>query len=580
MRKAELDHCGRHNGHKGIRHHLTRMACAAAVMALGMTLSGYGAETEAELPEKDIVIMVTSDVHCGVEQNFGYVGLKQIQNTFEEDGADTLLVDDGDFSQGEVIGMTTKGEAVIDLMNEVGYDVVIPGNHDFDYGMDQFNQNVEEAEFPFISCNFRKEGKLVLDPWMICEAGGKKIGFVGVTTPTTVITSTPKYFQDENGNYIYDFMERDTTGEELFTAVQNAVDDVRKNGADYVFIMAHLGNEERCAPWTYANLISHISGIDGFFDGHSHDTDEVTMKDKDGKEVFRMAVGTKLNCIGCVRISAEDGSISHDVYSWGNKVSMPELVGIENELTDPIETKMEELKEELGEAIAITPYDLLIDDPTAVDGRGMPIRIVRIAETNLGDLCTDAIRFTTGAEVALSNGGAIRKSIPAGSISYMDVLDVYPFGNQISVIEVTGQQLLDALEWGARMVPTENGCFLQVSGLSYEIHTYVESSCTSDEYGAFTGVSGEYRVRNVKVGDEPLDLKKTYTVACINYILFEHGDGYTMFDGCKVVKKDFMLDNELMSSYLKDNLEGVVPEQYADPYGEGRIVAVEKPEKP
>jgi 2',3'-cyclic-nucleotide 2'-phosphodiesterase (5'-nucleotidase family) len=304
------------------------------------------------------------------------------------------------------------------------------------------------------------------------------------------------------------------------------------------------------------------------------------MKDKDGKEVFRMAVGTKLNCIGCVRISAEDGSISHDVYSWGNKVSMPELVGIENELTDPIETKMEELKEELGEAIAITPYDLLIDDPTAVDGRGMPIRIVRIAETNLGDLCTDAIRFTTGAEVALSNGGAIRKSIPAGSISYMDVLDVYPFGNQISVIEVTGQQLLDALEWGARMVPTENGCFLQVSGLSYEIHTYVESSCTSDEYGAFTGVSGEYRVRNVKVGDEPLDLKKTYTVACINYILFEHGDGYTMFDGCKVVKKDFMLDNELMSSYLKDNLEGVVPEQYADPYGEGRIVAVEKPEKP
>ena len=578
MRKAEFDNCGRPGRQKGGRL-LARMACIAAVITFGMTLSGYGAETEGKLPGKDIVIMVTSDVHCGIEQNFGYVGLQQIRNTFEENGAETLLVDDGDFSQGEVIGMTTKGEAIIDLMNELDYDVVIPGNHDFDYGMDQFNQNVEAAEFPFISCNFRKEGKLVFDPWTICEVAGKKIGFVGVTTPTTLITSTPKYFQDGKGNYIYDFMEKDTTGTMLYTAVQNAVDEVRENGADYVFVMAHLGNETRCKPWTYANLISHISGIDGFFDGHSHDTDQVTMKDRAGKEVFRMAVGTKMNCIGCVRISAEDGSISHDLYSWTNKVSMPELAGIKNELTEPIETKLEQLKEELGKTIARTPYDLLIDDPKAVDENGLALRIIRIAETNLGDLCTDSLRFTTGADIALANAGGIRSDIYAGNISYLNVLDVYPFGNQMSVVEVTGQQLLDALEWGSRMVPSEDGCFLQVSGLSFELHTYLDSSCAQDEYGAFTGVSGEYRVKNVKVGDQPLDLKKTYTVACNNYILFEHGDGYTMFDGCEVVKKDFMLDNELLSSYLKDNLEGFVPEQYADPYGEGRIVAVDKPEK-
>ena len=178
----------------------------SAVLAAGMASQSFCSDqTEAEAAH-DIVILVTSDVHCGIDQGFGYAGLEQIRETMEADGDLTLLVDDGDSIQGEVIGTITDGEAIIDMMNEMHYDVAIPGNHEFDYGMDQFLHLTDEADFPYISCNFNKEGELVFDPYVIKEIGGKKIGFVGVTTPRTIVSSTPASFQDDDGNYIYGFM--------------------------------------------------------------------------------------------------------------------------------------------------------------------------------------------------------------------------------------------------------------------------------------------------------------------------------------------------------------------------------------
>ena len=155
---------------------------------------------------------------------------------------------------------------------------------------------------------------------------------------------------------------------------------------------------------------------------------------------------------------------------------------------------------------------------------------------------------------------------------------MHPFGNALCVVEATGQQILDALEWGARNVPGENGGFLQVSGLTYEIHTYIESSCTADENGLFTGVDGEYRVKNVKVAGEDLDLTKTYTVASHNYMLKDGGDGFTMFQGCNLLQDEIKLDNQVLIDYITGTLEGVVGEQYAEPYGEGRIVGVAEAE--
>ena len=508
----------------------------ALLLMLAMLMTGWAFAEEAAEAEgltQDVVVLFTSDVHCGVEQGFGTM---------------------------------TRGQADIELMNAVGYDVAIPGNHEFDYGMDRFLELADKANFPYISCNFNKAGELVFDPYVIKEFDGVKIAFVGVTTPKSLTSSTPRYFQDEDGNFIYGFFQ-DDTGEGVYTAVQKAVDDARAEGAQYVIAMGHVGNEAECQPWTYADIIANTNGIDAFLDGHSHDTDKVVMTNKDGADVVRQACGTKMEGIGWLKISAEDGSVDTGLYTWDNSVSAPELLGITNAMTAEVEAATGELNAKLAEVVATTAVDLTINDPEAVDENGKPVRIIRRAETNLGDLCADAYIDQSGADIAFVNGGGIRVSIPKGDITMNDILKVHPFGNMLTVIEVTGQQVLDALEWGTRAVPGENGGFPQVSGLTYEIHTYLESSCTSNEDGLFTGVAGEYRVKNVMVGGEPLDLEKTYTLASHDYMLLNHGDGYTMFDGCKVLQE---------SDYITGTLGVVIGEEYAEPYGQGRIVAVEE----
>ena len=532
-------------------------------------------ETEEAKGPQDIVILYTSDVHCGMGDNFGYAGLEAIKEHFENAGDKVFLVDDGDAIQGDHVGTLTQGEAIIDLMNKAGYDVAIPGNHEFDYGMDRFLELVDKAEYQYISCNFNKSGELVLDPYVIKEAGDHKIAFVGVTTPKTLTSSTPKYFMDENGEFIYGFFQ-DETGEGVYNAVQKAVDDARGEGADIVVVMGHMGLELDCSPWTYAEVIENTNGIDVFLDGHSHDTEQVVMKNKDGEDVIRSACGTKLAGIGWVRISAEDGSITSGLYSWNNGVPAYELFDIDNDMAKEVAAKNAELGDKLNEVVAVTNVDLTIYDPEAVDAEGHPVRVIRVAETNLGDLCADAYRDQSGADIAFVNGGGIRTSIEKGDITFGDIINVHPFGNMLTVIEVTGQQILDALEWGTRNVPGENGGFPQVSGLTYEIHSYIDSSCTSDENGLFTGVTGEYRVKNVKVGGEDLDLTKTYTLASHDYMLLNKGDGYNMFNDCKVLQESVKLDNQVLIDYITGTLGGQIGEGYEDPYGQGRIVIFEE----
>ena len=547
------------------------------IAAMLFTLNcGVGFADEAAPTERtaDVVILFTSDVHCGIEQGFGYAGLQQIRDYLVAEGNDVILVDDGDNIQGEAVGTMTKGEALIDLMNAIGYEVAIPGNHEFDYGMEQFLALTEKANFPYISCNFNHNGELVFDPYVIRELGGAKIAFVGVTTPETLRSSTPRYFQDENGEFVYGFLQ-DETGEAVYNAVQNAVDAARAEGADYVVVMGHLGNEEECRPWTYADVISNTNGIDVFLDGHSHDTDQVVMKNKDGEEVLRSACGTKLACVGYCRIAA-DGSVSTGLYTWNNPVAAPALLGIENEMSAAVAAATDVLSEKLQEVVASSIVDLTISDPVEVDANGRPIRMVRRAETNLGDLCADAYRFQSGADIAFVNGGGVRVNINAGDITLNDILKVHPFGNAMCVIEVTGQQILDALEWGARSVPSENGGFLQVSGLSYEIHSYIESPCLTDENTMFVGIEGERRVKNVLVAGEPIDPEAIYTLASHNYMLLNHGDGYTMFDGAPLLQDSVKLDNQVLIDYITENLGGVIGEEYEDLTGQGRIVIFEE----
>ncbi|MCR4787997.1 MAG: bifunctional metallophosphatase/5'-nucleotidase [Lachnospiraceae bacterium] len=519
-------------------------------------------------------ILVTSDVHCGIDTGFGYAGLRQIRDNLINEGYETILVDDGDSIQGRPVGTIFKGEKIIELMNDIGYDIAIPGNHEFDYGMERFLELSKMAEFPYISCNFNCKGDLVFDPYIIKEVSGQKIAFVGVTTPDTLRTSTPSYFKDSLGNYIYGFMQ-DSTGEALYAAVQEAVDDARAEGADKVIVMGHLGNEAECEPWTYADVIANTTGIDVLFDGHSHDTDKVVMTDKEGREVTRIAVGTALGSVGYCHITAEGEIDDIDKWNWNNKISAPELLDIRNDMREKVDTTNAELSKELDRVVATTKVDLTISDPVEKDSDGKPIRIIRRQETNLGDLVADAYRDQSGADIAFVNGGGIRTNIEKGDITYGDIISVHPFGNMLCVIEVSGQQILDALEWGSREVPGENGGFIQVSGLTYEIDTSVDNPCSQDENAMFTGISGKRRVKNVKVDGEPIDPSKKYTLAGHDYMLLSNGDGYTMFDGAPLLQDRVKLDNQVLIDYIIDRLNGEIGGEYSEPYGQGRITIEE-----
>ena len=540
------------------------------ILALAMLLGCTAVAEEAAAPAltKDLVILFTSDVHCGIESGWGYAGLAALRDAMAAQNH-VVLVDNGDAIQGEPVGTMTKGEAITDLMNAVGYDIATPGNHEFDYGMERFLELAEKAEFPYISSNFNKEGELVFDPYVIKEFDGVKVAFVGISTPKTLTSSSPAYFKNEEGEFIYGFFQ-DETGEKLYNAVQSAVDAAIAEGASYVVAMGHVGNEAECKPWTYADIIGNTNGIDAFLDGHSHDKEQVIMLNKDGEEVLRSGCGTKLEGIGYLRISAEDGSMECGIHEWDYDFDAPEL--IKNEISEAVENATAALNEKLAEVVASTQVDLVIRDPET------DVRIVRTAETNLGDLCADAYRDQSGADIAIVNGGGVRDTIKAGDITLNDILKVHPFGNAMCVIEITGQKVLDALEYACKDVPNEFGGFLQVSGITFEIHTYIPSSVKMDENKMFVSVDGEYRVKNVMVGGEPLDMDKVYTLASHNYKLKQNGDGNTVFDGCTILQDEVKLDNQVLIDYITTTLGGVVGEDYADPYGQGRIVAV--PEAP
>ena len=526
---------------------------------------------EKEISEAgDIEILFTSDMHCGVNEGFGVVGLQQIREVLERKGVRTLLVDDGDAIQGDIVGTLTKGSAIITLMNDLHYDAAIPGNHEFDYGMETFLELTEQAEFPYISCNFNQDGKLLLDPYIIKEVSGKKIAFIGVTTPKTLTSSSPANFMDETGEIVYSFMQ-DDTGDLLWQTIQKNVDEVREQGVDYVIVMSHIGNEEIVEPFNFQNLIEHTSGIDVVLDGHSHDTDQVVMKNKDGESVYRSACGTKLQAIGYVRIDGKSGAITTGLYSLNSDVTAAELFGLENELSEPVAELQNDLEKTMAREIGKTEYALVANDPEKTESNGAPLRIVRCQETNLGDFAADAIRSETGTDIAFANGGGIRDEISAGTITYADIINVFPFSNQICVSKLSGQQILDALEWGARSVPGQTGAFLHPSGLTYEIHADIPSSISITSDGLFASVDGEYRVKNVMVGDEPLDLSKTYTVAGLDFFMKYHGSGFGMMGPDEVILDEVKMDNQVFMDYITGKLNGVVGEEYANPYGQGRI---------
>lgn len=515
--------------------------------------------------DRDVAIVYTNDIHCGNKDAIEYAYLAAFVDEMESDGNHVLLVDAGDAVQGGPIGTVSKGGYIIEIMNKLGYDVATIGNHEFDYGMDRFFELAKQADFPYISCNFRNIAKEipVFDSYKIFDFSGVKIAFVGICTPKTITSSTPMYFQNDAGEFIYDFCQ-DKDGSFLYETVQASVDAARAEGAQYVIALGHLGIDYSTSPWMSTEVIANTQGIDAFIDGHSHTVMECErVKNQSGEYVLLTQTGTKLAHAGMLLIT-KDGNISTGLV---NVPAEPDA-----EIKSFIEEMQAQYAEQMQQVVAHSDFELTVNQPET----DPPVRIVRNAETNLGDLCADAYRTIGGADVGFINGGGVRVSIAAGDITYQDIINVFPFGNNLCVVEATGAEILQALEMGVRVVPEESGGFLQTSGLTYEVHTYIKSPVVLTEDGLFDRLDGENRVKNVLVGGEPLNLGKKYTVACHDYMLHNGGDGFTMFMDNVFVKEMVMLDNQMLITYMTENLEGTISPEYADPFGQGRIVAVEQ----
>lgn len=517
----------------------------------------------AEQVDKNLVILYTNDVHCMIAgEKLGYAKLAAYKKQLENEGNDVLAVDAGDYVQGAPIGMISKGAYLIDIMNKVPYDVATVGNHEFDYGMDQFNKLIGRAGFPVVCCNLIDEetDTAVLPAYQMFTFTGRKIAFVGVTTPETMTSSNPSSFKDAAGNYKYGFCQ-DETGEALYARVQESVDAAKAEGADYVILLSHLGIGASSSPWMSTEVIANTTGIDAVIDGHSHSVVESEqVKNRDGKNVILTQTGTQFANIGSLTISKAGNlkAVLHETYEEEDEA-------VKSYITD-IEADYEE---EMDRKVGTSEVALVINDPETNE------RIVRNAETNAGDFCADACRFVTGAEIAIVNGGGVRCDVPEGDLTYSDIISLHPFANTVSVVGVSGQQILDALEHGARYLPEENGGFLQVSGMTYEIDMNVPSSVKVDENGLFTGVGGEYRVKNVKIDGKPLDVEKNYVLAGIDYLIKDCGDGFTMFQDAKMINESFILDSEVVVEYITNGLNGHIGKAYADPYGDGRIIELE-----
>lgn len=589
------------------------------VMVLTMALGG---SFTAFAADHDIVVLYTNDVHCGVDDNIGYAGLALYKRQMQQQTPYVTLVDAGDAIQGAPIGTISDGGYIIEIMNKVGYDFAIPGNHEYDYGMDRFMELAGQLACGYTSCNFMnlRTGTTVFAPYRMFTYGDTSVAFVGATTPESFTKSTPAYFQDAGGNYIYGFCE-DDSGQSLYNQIQAAVDSARGAGADYVILVGHLGENGVTDRWSSDNIISHTRGIDAVIDGHSHETVQgKTVKNADGRDIPLTQTGTKLNDIGKLTIRT-DGTITTelvyevpavdtardyvvqkndslsriaarelgdpnrwiDIYNHNlNKLSDPNVLPVGLSIVVPgscvvedgkafdfgtnqlIKRIQDKYNETLGAVIGHTDVELTINNPATGE------RAVRSAETNLGDLAADAYRVMLGADIGLVNGGGVRAAIKAGNITFNDALAVFPFGNMGCVVEVTGQQIKDALEMASRNCPEENGGFLHVSGMTYTIDTSVKSGVKLDDKGNFTGVSGPYRVTDITVNGEPLDLNRTYTVASHNYMLKSGGDGMAMFKGSNVIKDEVMVDVDILAGFIK-RLGGNVGAEYANPAGQGRI---------
>lgn len=497
---------------------------------------------------KTVVILFENDVHCSVQ---GYTKIAGLRDAIvEADTAYVGIVSSGDFLQGGTWGAVSRGGFIVNLMNAVGYDVVTLGNHELDYKTPRLLELADSLNVPVVNVNFTDmKGRPYFDSYVIKNYGGMKIAFVGVLTLQALYSESYGFF-DESTHRVANL------DNDVYSLVQSAVDDARQAGANFVILLSHVGElDEASTQINSINLVQNTSGIDVVLDGHSHSTVPTQYyPNAVGKNVLLTQTGANFKNIGKLEIHA-DGKVSaqllptKDVAYTSSKVD-----AVYDSINDGILNLIGQVVAHMTFALEDVPISAMV----ATDS---------IAQSNLSDLLSDAYRRVAGAQIGFVNYGSIRAGLNAGDITYGDVVAVSPFGNDLCLLEVTGQQILDVLEITSDLNPAESGMFAQVSGLKFTIDSHVKNGYTLDSTTYAVTVVGERRVQNVQVQNadgsfSDIEAGKTYTVAVSSYVAYA-GDEMMGFRGAKILVDKIMVDSDALLFYVRDTLGGTIPEKYA-----------------
>ncbi len=528
------------------------------LLAIGMTAPAMAAAKAPDVSGK-IVILHTNDIHGRALPDaatgaIGYPTIAQIKKDLEAAGAAVLLLDDGDAAQGTPLVNMGQGKNAIEFMNQTGYDAMGLGNHEFDWGLDNLKQILENAKFPILAANIvdKISGEPVFGDRKIFEIGGRKIGVFGIDTPETMTKTHPDKVQGIT------FAQ----GEELYACAQKQVDALKSEGADFIICLGHLGVNEESAPNRSTDVLEKVTGINLFIDGHSH------TKIPGGQMVgdtMMVSTGEYSQNLGIVVIGEED-KLSASLYGPLTSPFGLSYLPQDEEVSAAIEAVRDTVSAELSKVFAKTEVDL--------NGERDPG--VRTMETNLGDFAADAILWAAqqaqGDQVvaAITNGGGIRTSIKAGDVTMNDMKTVFPFGNEVTTLNVTGAELLEALEAATCTTPKAIGAFPQVAGITFAIDTSVEYE-NGEQYPDSTyykPAKPGSRVTIETVGGKPFDAAAMYTIAT-NDFTAAGGDTYYAFRYANTqtgYKTGVALEDALVQ-YANTVLGGVIGAQYAEPAG-------------
>lgn len=522
----------------------------AMAMVLSLTVTSFAADTAADAKAEmagKTVILHTNDVHGAVE---GYAYIAQLKADYEAKGAEVILVDAGDFSQGTTYVSSTKGADAVTMMNAAGYDVVTLGNHEFDYGYAQLKENMSKAKFKVVCADvFNEDGTPIFDAnYTYTTKSGVKVGFFGMETPETQTKANPALIKGLTF----------ATGDAFTKAAADQVAALKD--ADVVICLAHLGVDAESAPYRSTDLYAAVKGIDFIVDGHSH---TVMTKGEKGEPI--QSTGTAFANIGVIVIDDASKKIESN-----SLVEIKEDTAKDATVAAAAKVIVDRVNNEYGTKFATSKVEL--NGAKAPNGN-------RDVETNNGDLITDAMRWkvlqnkdglTVNEDhvVAITNGGGIRAAIAKGDVTKKDINTVLPFGNTVAVVYVTGEQLLEALEASTFSTPTAVGGFPQVSGINFTIHTgkaYDKNDATYPE-STYYGPKTINRVVINSVNGKEFKANEVYAVVTNNFCA-AGGDTYYAFKAASAQFDTGIPLDEAVMEYVTKELKGVIGEQYAAPQG-------------